>query len=225
MQTTELVALAENSADAAGAHDDGVGGKGLYLHVAEVHGGDAAADAVFVKHGGHELPAFVLGDAAFGLVAADLLVEAVEELLAGCRACKRRPLIQRSAEAAEVEEAFGGAVERDAHTVEQVDDGGALGSHVLYGGLVGEEVAAIDGVVEVLGYGVALALEVFGGVDAALGADGVRALDGDDGKEVDDAAGFGDLDDGGETCEASSYDDDAGIGDCCHGTLPRWGES
>ncbi len=34
------------------------------------------------RDGGEELPAFVLGDLAFGLVAADLLVERVEELLA-----------------------------------------------------------------------------------------------------------------------------------------------
>ena len=84
----------------------------------------------------------------------------------------------------------------------------------LDGGLVGEEVAAVDGVVEVLEDGVAFALEVLGGVDAALRADGVRALDGDDGEEVDVAAGFGDLDDGGEAGEASAYDDDSGR--CCH---------
>ncbi len=58
---------------------------------------------------------------------------------------------------------------------------------------------------------VALALEVLGGVDAALGADGVRALDGDDGEEVDVAAGLGDLDDGGEAGEASADDDDSGV--------------
>ena len=71
-------------------------------------------------------------------------------------------------------------------------------AHLLDGGLVGEEVAAVDGVVEVRPGGVALALEVLGGVDAALRADGVRALDRHDGEEVDGAAGFGDLDDGGE---------------------------
>jgi hypothetical protein len=38
----------------------------------------------------------------------------------------------------------------------------------------------------------------------------VRTLDGDDGEEIDRTAGFGDLDDGGETGEASSDDDDAG---------------
>ena len=191
--------LAEDGSVAAGADDDGVGGEGAGLHGAEVHGGDAAAGAFAVEDGGEELPAFVLGDFAFGLVAADLLVEGVEELLAGGGSGEGGAMVEGSSEAAEVEEAFGGAVERDAHAVEQVDDGGTLRGHVFDGGLVGEEVAAVDGVVEVLQDVVALALEVLGGVDAALGADGVRALDGDDREEVDGAAGFGDLDDGGET--------------------------
>ena len=60
-----------------------------------------------------------------------------------------------------------------------------------------------------------IALEVLGGVDASLGADGMRALDGDDGEEVDLAAGFGDLDDGGESGEAAAYYDDS-WGCCCH---------
>ncbi len=207
--------LAEDGAVAAGADDDGVGGEGAGLHGAEVHGADAAAGAFAVEDGGEELPAFVLGDLAFGLVAADLLVERVEELLAGGGSGEGGAVVEGAAEAAEVEQAFGGAVEGDAHAVEQVDDGGALLAHLLDGGLVGEEVAAVDGVVEVLAGGVALALEVLGGVDAALGADGVRALDGDDGEEVDLAAGFGDLDDGGEAGEASAYDDDS-WGCCCH---------
>jgi hypothetical protein len=121
-------------------------------------------------------------------------------------------LIQRAAEAAEVEQAFGRAVEGHAHAVEQVDDRRAHRGHGLDGRLVGEEVAAVDGVVKVLEDGVALALEVLGGVDAALRADRVRALDRDDGEEVDGAAGLGDLDDRGETGEASSDDDDAWCG-------------
>ncbi len=108
------------------ADDDGVGGEGADLHGAEVHGDDAAADAVGVEDGGEELPALVLGDLALGLVAADLLVERVEELLAGGGAGEGGAVVERAAEAAEVEQAFGGAVEGHAHAVEQVDDGGAL---------------------------------------------------------------------------------------------------
>ena len=124
-------------------------------------------------------------------------------------------MIQRPAEAAEVELAFRCAVEGHAHAVEQIDDGRALRGHVLDRRLVGEKVAAVDGVVEVLEDVVALALEVLGSVDAALRADRVRALDRDDGEEVDLAAGFGDLDDGGETGEAAADDDDSGSC-CCH---------
>ncbi len=86
-------------------------------------------------------------------------------------------------------------------------------AHGFDGGLVGEEVAAVDGVVEVLVGGVAFALQILGGVDAALGADRVGTLDRDDGKQVDGAAGFGDLDDRGEAGQASANHDDSG---CCH---------
>ncbi len=151
-------ALAEDGAVAAGGEDDGVGGEGAQLHGAQVHRGDAAGDALGVEDGGEELPAFVLVDFAFGLVAAHLLVERVEKLLAGGGAGERGAVIERAAEAAEVEQALGGAIEGHAHAVEQVDDGGRGLAHGLDGRLVGEEVAAIDGVVEVLGGGVAFAL-------------------------------------------------------------------
>ena len=69
-------------------------------------------------------------------------------------------------------------------------------AHGLHGRLVGEEVAAVDRVVEVLPGGVALALQVLGGVDAALGADRVRPLDRDDGEEVNVTSHLGNLDGG-----------------------------
>jgi hypothetical protein len=78
-----------------------------------------------------------------------------------------------------------------------------LFAHVLDRGLVGKEVAAIDRVVEVRPGGVSLPLEIFGGVDASLRADGVRALDRDDRKEIDFAAGLGDLDNCGEPGETT----------------------
>jgi hypothetical protein len=56
--------------------------------------------------------------------------------------------------------------------------------------------------------GVTFAFEVLGGIDSALSADGMRALDRDDGEQVDLAANLSDLDDGGEAGEASAdYDD------------------
>jgi hypothetical protein len=135
-------------------------GKAAQLHGAQVEGGDAARDAFGVDDGGEKLPAFVLLDLAFGLVAAHLLVERVEQLLAGGCAGEGGAVVERAAEAAEVEQALGGAVEGHAHAVEQVDDGGRGLAHGLDGRLVGQEVAAVDGVVEVLVGGVALALQV-----------------------------------------------------------------
>ena len=83
------------------------------------------ACAFGVEDGGEKLPALVLLDLAFGLVAADLLVERVEQLLAGGGAGEGGAVVERAAEAAEVEQALGGAVEGHAHAVEQVDDGRA----------------------------------------------------------------------------------------------------
>ena len=69
-------------------------------------------------------------------------------------------------------------------------------AHQLHRRLVGEKVAAVDRVVEVLPGGVALALQVLGSVDAALGADRVRPLDRDDGEEVNMTSHLGDFDGG-----------------------------
>ncbi len=164
-------ALAEDGADAAGRQDDGVSWEGAQLHGAQVQGGDAAADALGVENGGEELPALVLLDLAFGLVAAHLLIERVEQLLPGGGAGKGGAVIERAAEAAEVEQPLGSAIEGHAHAVEQVDDAGRGLAHGLDRRLVGQKVAAVDGVVEVLVGGVALALQILGGVDAALCAD------------------------------------------------------
>ena len=83
------------------------------------------------------------------LVAADLLVERVEELLPGGRAGERGAVEERAAEAAEIEEPFGRAVERHAHAVEHVDDARRRVGHPLDGRLVGEEVAAVGRLFEV----------------------------------------------------------------------------
>jgi hypothetical protein len=194
--------------------DDGVGGEGAQLHAAQVHRTDAAADAVAVEHGGEELPALVFLHLAFGLIAAHLLVERVEQLLAGGGSGECGAMVERAAEAAKVQQALGSAVEGHAHAVEQVDDARRGLAHGLDGRLVGQKIAAVDGVVEVLPGGVALALQVLGGVDAALRADRVRALDRHDGEQVHGAAGFGDLDHGCQAGQASANDDDFG---CCHG--------
>jgi L-aminopeptidase/D-esterase-like protein len=55
--------------------------------------------------------------------------------------------------------------------------------------------------------GVAFALQVLGGVDAALRAHRVRALYRDDREQVNLAAHLGDLDDGGEAGQAAAHHD------------------
>src|ERR1019366_7146501 len=107
--------LAEDRSDAAGGDDDRFRGKGDDFHAAQVHGADAATDALLVDHRGEELPAFVLGDLAFGLVAPYLLIERVQQLLAGGGACECRAVVERSSEAAEIEQTFRCAIEGDAH--------------------------------------------------------------------------------------------------------------
>jgi hypothetical protein len=71
---------------------------------------------------------------AFGFVAAHLLVERVEKLLAGGGSGEGGAVVERAAEAAEVEQAFGRAVEGNAHAVEQIDDAGSGLAHGFDGG-------------------------------------------------------------------------------------------
>ena len=187
--------------------------KASQFHGAQVERGDAASHAFGVDDGGEKLPAFVLLHLAVGLVPAHLLVERIEQLLPSRCAGKSRAVVERAAEAAEVEQTFRSAIEGHAHAVEQVDDGRRGLAHRLHRRLVGQKVAAVDGVVKVLAGGVAFALQILGRVDAALRANRVRALDRDDREQVDRAAGFGDLDDRRESRQSSANHDDSG---CCH---------
>src|ERR1019366_2084340 len=200
--------LAEDGATSARRDDDGVGGEGANLHGAQIHRADAATNVVSVEHSREKLPVLVLLHLAFGFVAAYLLVEGVEKLLAGGRAGECGAVIERAAEAAEVEQTFGSAIERNAHAVEQIDDAGSGLAHGLDRRLVGEEVATVNRVVEVNPGGIAFALQGLGGVDASLRANRVRALYRDDREQVNLTAHLGDLDDGGQACQAAAHYDD-----------------
>src|SRR5713226_246177 len=195
--------FAENRANAAGGDDNGVSGKGT-----QIHGADAAADAVAIEHGREKFPVLVLLDLAFRLIAAYLLIERVEKLLTGGGAGEGGAVVERSSEAAEIKQSFGSAIEGHAHALEQVDNAGRGIAHGLHRRLVGQEIPAEDGIVKVLPSGVALAFEIFGGVDATLSTDGVRALHGHDGEQVDLATHLGDFDDGGKSREAAADDYD-----------------
>ncbi len=147
-------------------------------------------------------------DLAFGLVAANLLVERVEKLLSGGGAGEGSAVVERAAEAAEIEQSFRSAVEGHAHAVEQIDDARGGFAHGLDRRLVGQEVSAVDGVVKMLPGGIAFTLEILGGVDAALSADRVRALHGHDGKQIHVSAHLGDFDDGGKSGQSAADHDD-----------------
>src|SRR5262249_3607346 len=97
-------ALPEDEPRSARRQHDGRGRERLRLQPAEVERGDAPAAAGLVEDEGAELPALELPHEARCLVTTDLLVERVEELLAGRRAGERGAIEERSAEAAEVEE-------------------------------------------------------------------------------------------------------------------------
>ena len=117
------------------------------------------------------------------------------------------PVVERPAETAEIEEPFRSTIERHAHAVKQIDNPGRGFAHGFDRRLVGQEVSAVNGVVEVLPGGVALALEILGGIDAALGADRVRALYRNDGKQVHIAAHLGNLDDSRESGQPAADHD------------------
>jgi hypothetical protein len=120
-----------------------------------------------------------------GLEAAHLLVECVKELLACRRACESRSVKEGASEPAEVEQAFGRPVERDAHAVKHVDDARRSVGHTFDGRLVRQEVAAIHGLLQVNLGGIAFALGVHTGVDSALRADRVRALHRHEREQID----------------------------------------
>src|SRR5579863_10031001 len=115
-------ALAEDGADAPGGQDRRFSREGAEFHRAEIQRRDAARDALRVDDGREKLPALVLLDLAFRLIAAHLLIESVEELLAGGRSRKGGAVIEGAPEPAEIQEAFRGAVEGDTHAIEEVDD-------------------------------------------------------------------------------------------------------
>jgi hypothetical protein len=207
VQTTELVERPKMAPMPPVQKDCGVGTEGADFHGLKVHGANAAADTGVIEDRGEEGPAFVFLDAAFGFKAADLLVESVEQLLAGSGAGKSGAVIESAAKAAKIEQALGGAVEHHAHAVEQVDDRGSGVAHAFNEGLIGEKVSAVNGVVEMLVGGVAFALEVLGGVDPALGAHRVGTLDRDDRKEFDGDIGFGDANRRHQAGQTASHDD------------------
>ena len=157
--------------------------------------------------GPKKVPVLELRHLAGDFPAADLLVERVEQLLAGGRSGEGRAAVERAAEPPLVAKALGRAIEGHAQPVHQVDDPRRPVGQFLDRRLVLEEIAAVDGVVEMLPLVVAeLPREVVDAVDAALGADAVRAFDGQQAHDADVAFEFGQFH-GGRQAGQSAADD------------------
>jgi hypothetical protein len=136
-----------------------------------VHRHETATHLMIVEDEREHLPSFILFNFAADFKAPDLFIERVEKLLPGRCSGESGAMMLRAAEAAEIEQAFFGAREGHTHAVEEIDDRGSHLAHGFGGRLIGEKVAAVDRVVEVLPRRVALAFGVDRAVDAALRAD------------------------------------------------------
>ena len=159
----------EQQTASADRQDQGVGRKCADPHGHHILAHAPAAAALFVEDRAQEIPMFILANLAGHFPAANLLVEGVEELLPGRRSGKGRAAIEGAAEAALVAEALGRAVESNAEAIHEVDDPRRPIGHFLHGWLVLQEIAAVDGIFEVLPLIVAeLAGEIVDAVNAAL---------------------------------------------------------
>ena len=114
-------------------------------------------------------------DGAEADLAAERLVGAQQQLLAGLAAGVKRARNLRPAERAVGQQPAVFARERHALRHALVDDVRADLRQAIDVGLARAEIAALDGVVEEPVNAVAVVLVVLGGVDAALGGDAVRA--------------------------------------------------
>src|SRR5580692_10967640 len=118
---------------------------------------EPVGDALVVDYGGQKCPALEFFYLIFGFRATDLLIEGVEELLSCGGPGKRGAVIERAAEAPEIEQAFRRAIEHDAHAIEEIDDGGGGFAHSFYERLIGEKIAAVNCVVKMFPGGIAFA--------------------------------------------------------------------
>lgn len=198
----------EDVAVASARQDHGVGVVRGDLAGDQVACDDAAGHAVDDDQVEH-LGAGVHLDVACGDLPGECLVGAEQELLTGLAAGVEGAGHLDPAEGAGVEEAAVLAGEGDALGHALVDDlHGDLGEAVDVG-LAGAEVAALDGVVEEAVHRVAVVAVVLGGVDTALGGDGVGAARGVGEAELDHVVAlFGERRAGRSARQAGTDDDD-----------------
>ncbi len=203
-------ALPEDHPQAARGETDGIGGERADLHAAEVLTHDAPAESFLVLDGRQKLPELELLHQPCRLVFPHLFVQGIEELLARRRPGERRPAVQRAAEPPEVQQALRRSVEGHPHPVQEVHDPGGRLAHPLGQGLVGQKIPAFDRLVEMDLRAVPFPFGIDGGVDPALGADRVGALDRHEGEELTGQPGLCQLDDRHQAGQAAPDDDGSG---------------
>ena len=185
--------------------------EGFNLHGAQVLRHDAARATLIVLDEPEESPAFKLLHQVAAFVAAHLLIQRIKQLLARGGPRVGGAVLQRAPKPAEREQAFRSAVERHAHAVQQVDDGGRALGHAHHRRLVVQKVAARNRVFKVQIRRVAFPAQVHRPVDAPLGTHAVTALDGDQAEELNLHPRFRELHGGHQAGEAPSNDDDSAL--------------
>ena len=200
----------EDVAVAAGGQHHRVGEVGGDLAGDQVAGDDAAGPAVDHDEVEH-LGARVHLDVARGDLPGQRLVGAEQQLLAGLAAGVERTGDLHAAEGAGVEQAAVLAGEGHALGDALVDDLDRDLGEPVHVGLAGAEVAALDGVVEEPVHGVAVVAVVLGGVDAALGGDGVGPARGVLVAELHDAVALFGERGAGRAAGQAGADDDHGV--------------
>ncbi len=169
----------------------------------------APATAIVIDHGTEKIPTFVHFDGTRRMPTPHLFVEGVEQLLTRRGPSKRSPLEQRAPETALIAETLERAIERHTQSIHQVDDFRRPQRHFVHGGLMLQKVAAVNSVVEVEPFVVALlAGRVVNTVDATLSADAVRAFHGGKAHTIDGDSQFGQFHCGGQTSQTTTDDND-----------------
>ncbi len=158
----------------AGAEDDRIGKVGGDRAGDQVARDDAASLAVDDDQVEH-LGARMHGDGAGVDLAFKRLVSAEQQLLAGLAASVESARDLGAAERAVGKRAAVFTGEGNSLGYALVDDVHADLGQAIDVGLAGAEVSAFHGVVKEAEHAVAVVLIILGGVDAALGGDGVRA--------------------------------------------------
>jgi hypothetical protein len=103
---------------------------------------------VIVEHQRHHFPAFVFLDETGNFEPSHLLIQRVQQLLAGRCSRERGAMMFRPAKTAEIQETFTGPGERHAHAIEKVNNRGRHFAHGFRRRLMGKKVTAVNRVVK-----------------------------------------------------------------------------